>query len=75
MKFASPASRTTVPHRHFLRLRYLGIDTYQHHVVFMRSDCHICRSEGFTAQSRVEVTLGERSIIATVNVVHSDLFS
>ena len=64
-----------VPHRHFLRLRYLGIDTYQHHVVFMRSDCHICRSEGFTAQSRVEVTLGERSIIATVNVVHSDLFS
>ena len=75
MKFASPASRATVPHRHFLRLRYLGIDTYQHHVVFMRSDCHICRSEGFTAQSRVGVTLGERSIIATVNVVHSDLFS
>lgn len=75
MKAGLPASRTEVPHRHFLRLRYLGIDTYQHHVVFMRSDCHVCRSEGFTAQSRVEIALGGRSIIATLNVVHSDLFS
>jgi thymidine phosphorylase len=75
MKDATPASPTTETHPHFLRLRYLGIDTYQHHVVFMRSDCHVCRSEGFTVQSRVEVTLGERSVIATVNVVHSDLFS
>jgi len=61
--------------RNSLKLRYLGIDTYQHHVVFMRSDCHICRSEGFSAQSRVEVRLGERSIIATVNVVHNHLFA
>jgi thymidine phosphorylase len=64
-----------VPHRHSLRLRRLGIDTYQHHVVFMRSDCHVCRSEGFSAQSRVQVNLGEKSIIATVNVVHSELFA
>ncbi|MGC2518180.1 MAG: thymidine phosphorylase family protein [Burkholderiales bacterium] len=65
----------TASHRNSLKLRYLGIDTYQHHVVFMRSDCHICRSEGFSAQSRVEVRLGERSIIATVNVVHDHLFA
>ena len=65
----------TAFHPNSLKLRYLGIDTYQHHVVFMRSDCHVCRSEGFSAQSRVEVRLGERSIIATVNVVHNHLFS
>lgn len=65
----------TAPQLNSLALRYLGIDTYQHHVVFMRSDCHIGRSEGFSAQSRVEVRLGERSIIATVNVVHNHLFA
>jgi thymidine phosphorylase len=64
-----------VPHRNSLRLRRLGIDTYQHHVVFMRSDCHICRSEGFGVQSRVQVRLGAKTIIATVNVVHSELFA
>jgi thymidine phosphorylase len=65
----------TALHGNSLKLRYLGIDTYQHHVVFMRSDCHICRSEGFSAQSRVEIRLGERAIIATVNVVHDRLFA
>ncbi|MGB5080363.1 MAG: thymidine phosphorylase family protein [Burkholderiales bacterium] len=62
-------------HGNSLALRYVGIDTYQQHVVFMRSDCHVCRSEGFRTQSRVQVALGNRSIIATVNVVHSDLLA
>ncbi|WP_295754579.1 thymidine phosphorylase family protein [Undibacterium sp.] len=56
-----------------LRLRRLGIDTYQEHVIYMRSDCHVCKSEGFDAPSRVEVTHGERHIIATLNVVTSPL--
>jgi len=64
-----------VPQRNSLKLRYLGIDTYQHHVVFMRSDCPVCRSEGFSTQSRVKVALNGRSIIATVNVVHNHLFA
>ena len=75
MKSRSATSAQSERHRHSLTLRYLGIDTYQHHVVFMRSDCHVCRSEGFSTQSRVQVRLRSRSIIATVNVVHSDLFS
>lgn len=54
----------------FLQMRRLGIDTYQELVVYMRSDCHICKSEGFEAQSRVEVRRGDRHIIATLNVVH-----
>jgi thymidine phosphorylase len=75
MRTHSATSAKGEGHGNSLTLRYLGIDTYQHHVVFMRSDCHICRSEGFSTQSRVQVRLRDRSIIATVNVVHSELFS
>jgi thymidine phosphorylase len=53
-----------------LRVRRMGIDTYQEPVVYMRADCHICRSEGFEAQSRITIRHQERSIIATLNVVH-----
>jgi thymidine phosphorylase len=49
-----------------------GIDTYQEPVVYMREDCSVCRSEGFEAQARIEVALGDRSIIATLNVVSGD---
>lgn len=60
---------------HRLRLRQLGIDTQQEHVIYMHRDCHVCRAEGFQAQTRVEVSLGERRIIATLNVVHSDMLA
>ena len=56
-----------------LRLRHLSIDTYRTPVVYMRKDCHVCRAEGFEAQSRVEVRLGDRSIVATLNAVGSDV--
>jgi thymidine phosphorylase len=52
-----------------LRLRRLGIDTYQEQVVYLRQDCHICKSEGFEAQSRLQLRCGERHILATLNVV------
>jgi thymidine phosphorylase len=52
-----------------LHLRRMGIDTYQEPVLYMRRDCHVCVSEGFEAQSRVEVALNGRSIVATLNVV------
>lgn len=58
-----------------MRLRRLGIDTYQELVVYLRSDSHICKSEGFEAQSRVEVRRGDRSILATLNVLHSPLIA
>ncbi len=35
---------------HTLTLTRVGIDTYQEPVVYMRADCHVCRSEGFSAQ-------------------------
>ena len=51
-----------------LRVIDMGIDTHQEPVVYMRSDCHICRSEGFTANSRVLIQYGKNSVIATLNV-------
>lgn len=55
--------------RQALKLRRLGIDTYTRPVIYMRSDCHVCRAEGFGAHARVRVTVGGRMIIATLNVV------
>ena len=52
-----------------LRLRRIGIDTYQEPVLYMHGDCHVCRAEGFEAQSRVELELRGRTIVATLNVV------
>lgn len=52
-----------------LQIVRAGIDTYQEPVVYMHEDCHVCRAEGFEAQARVKVTIGEQSIIATLNVV------
>ena len=55
-----------------LKLRRMGIDTYQEPVLYMRRDCHVCMSEGFEAQSRVEVALYGHSIVATLNVVDEE---
>ena len=58
-----------------LHLKRLGIDTQQEAVIYMRSDCHVCRAEGFDAMARVRVTAGGRSIIATLNRVKGDLLA
>ena len=52
-----------------LRAWRTGIDTYQEPVVYMHRDCAVCRSEGFTTQARVQLAAGQRSIVATLNVV------
>ncbi len=58
-----------------LRLRRLGIDTYQEPILFMSADCPVCRSEGWEALARVRVAHGEHAIVATLNVVTSDLLA
>lgn len=58
-----------------LRLRKLGIDTHTENIIFLRSDSQVCRSEGFTANTRVAVHLGSRHIIATLNVITSELIN
>src|SRR6185312_3898811 len=54
---------------HSLKLKYLGIDTLNEHVVYMLKDCHICRSEGFESLNRILVTVNNNSIIATLNII------
>lgn len=56
-----------------LRLRRVGIDTYQEPVLYLHRDSPVCHSEGFEAQSRVEVGFEGRAIVATLNVVHGEL--
>lgn len=54
---------------HTLYAKPLNIDTYQEAVVYLSDRCHICTSEGFRAQARVLVTVGSKTIIATINIV------
>lgn len=56
-----------------LAYKELGIDTLQEYVAFLQKDCHIVRSEGIEAQTRVELTCSGKSIVATVHVIHSNL--
>ncbi len=58
-----------------LCLRRIGIDTYQEPVIYMRNDCHVCRAEGFEAQTRVQVCLNGKAIVATLNVVTTELLA
>jgi len=56
-----------------LRLKKLGIDTYKEAVIYMRSDCHVCSSEGFEVPSRIRVSLKNNYILATVNTIEGSL--
>ena len=56
-----------------LKLKRLGIDTQQECVLFLRFDSEILKSEGYAKQTRVQVHLGARSVVATLNVVYNGL--
>jgi thymidine phosphorylase len=58
-----------------LRSRRLGIHTHDEAVVFMRTDCHVCKSEGFSARAVVLLRSGEREIPATLYQVSGDLLA
>jgi thymidine phosphorylase len=56
-----------------LKIKNLGIDTYKENIIYMRSDCNTSLSEGFAALTRLVVRCAEKKIIATLNIIHSDL--
>ena len=58
-----------------LKARRLGVDTQFEAVVFMHKDCPVCRSEGFSAHTRIVLSAGNRQIIATLYHVTSDLLA
>ena len=56
-----------------LKLVRLGIDTQQEFIVFIPANCFIYKSEGFEASTQIIVSLNNRSIVATINMVHSNI--
>ena len=62
-------------HIHELVFKDLRIDTNQELVVFMPASCHVCKSEGFQALTRIEVSFNNKKVIATLNVTHDGLLS
>lgn len=69
----TPAESWAAAESNTVRVRRLGIDTHQEPIIFMRHDCPVCRSEGFEAQSRISVSVGDKTVIATLNVVEPGL--
>lgn len=56
-----------------LILKPLGIDTRNEHTVYMRRDCPVCVSEGFEALTRIIVSNGNKSVVATLCVLDNEL--
>jgi thymidine phosphorylase len=64
---------TPSPGRPVHRARRLHIDSGQEAVVYLHRQSDVCRSEGFESETRVSVSLGPRTILATLNVVTGPL--
>lgn len=58
-----------------LQLIRLGIDSLHEFIIYMHADCFICKSEGFEALTQVVVTFNEFSIVATLNIIQSDILN
>ncbi|MGE0562753.1 MAG: thymidine phosphorylase family protein [Flavobacteriales bacterium] len=56
-----------------LTFKRLGIHTQHEHFAYMREDCHVCASEGFEVLTRIRITNGHKSIVASLNVLRTDL--
>ncbi|MFM9916731.1 MAG: thymidine phosphorylase family protein [Rhizobacter sp.] len=69
MSAAESAAIPLAPGR--LRARRALIDTYQQPVVYLRSDCDVCRAEGFEAQAQVEVSANGHRVQAIVHRVEA----
>lgn len=52
-----------------LRLKRLGVDSRNEHLVFMRSDCSVRNSEGFEALNRIRVTSANSTLVASLIVM------
>ncbi|MBE0577898.1 MAG: thymidine phosphorylase family protein [Devosia sp.] len=56
-----------------LRAKRMGVLTLDDPIVFMRTDCHVCRSEGLSSRSRVLLQSGGKSVVATLYQVASEM--
>lgn len=55
-----------------LRARSVQIDTLREAVAYLRRDSLICRSEGFAAQTRLQLEYRTESVVATLQTVTGD---
>ncbi|WP_395021329.1 thymidine phosphorylase family protein [Dongia sp.] len=67
------ATPTTTATDHSLQARRLGVHTQDQAIVFMRTDCHVCRSEGLSARSQVSVRSDDQEIVATLYQISTDV--
>lgn len=56
-----------------LIFKRLGIETQHEHYAYMRKDCDVCISEGFEALTRIKISNGKKSIVASLNVIDSEI--
>lgn len=56
-----------------LVFKRLGMDTQHEHFAYMREDCHVCISEGFEALTRLRINNGKKSIVASLNVIRTNI--
>ena len=56
-----------------VKLRRIGIDSHRQAIVYLHEESHVCRAEGFRAETRVELAFEGRRIIASLAVVSSTL--
>ena len=56
-----------------LKYKHLGVSTQNDNIVFLKNDSEVCISEGFEALTRIRVSTDSNSIVASLNVVTSDL--
>jgi len=60
-------------HPNTLNYKHLGIYTQNENVVYMHKECHVCISEGFEALTRIRISNKSYSIVASLNVIKSDI--
>jgi thymidine phosphorylase len=63
---------SATPHPPTLRARRLGLLTQDEAIVLMRTDCHVCKSEGLASRARVLLSAGEREVVATLYQIEND---
>lgn len=59
-------------HATHLKARRLGLLTQDEAIVLMRTDCHVCKSEGLSSRARVLLSAGDRQVIATLYQIDND---
>lgn len=55
-----------------LKARRLGLLTQDEAILLMRTDCHVCKSEGLASRARVLLSAGGHEVVATLYQTEND---